>query len=414
VTDAELGRFLLALVSLLTLALLFGRLAERIAVPPVMGEIAAGLLLGPSILGLVLPGVHAWLFTAFPAQGALLASFYWMGLILLMFVAGFRVQREMAAEDRRTVLVLLAASLTLPMLGGWYLTEIMDAGRMIAPGAPPHAFHLVLAIAAAVTSIPVISRIFLDLGLMETRFAKVILMTATLQDLVLWTALAIATGIASGKAADQAGLGQVIATTVVFMGVAVVAGPALLTRMGRRAPIRSDTPALVGYALAACLALATIASLLHINVIFGALAAGIIVGALPHHRLKDAKQRISDIALWFFVPLYFAIVGLKIDLAKHFDLEQVVVFVLATSALKFASCASALRLAGRPFRACVDYGVAMNTRGGPGIVLASVALAYGVITETFFVTLVLASLLTSLFSGAWLRAAMRAGRSFDA
>lgn len=411
-SDVELGRLLLGLVSLLMMALAFGRLFERLSMPHVVGEIVGGLLLGPSLLGLFLPDVHAWIFKAFPAQGALLAAFYWIGLILLMFVAGFRVQRELTSGDWRSVSVMLISSIVFPMLGGWYLTLLIDQSRMMAPGANPLSFHLVLAIGTAVTSIPVISRIFLELNLMSTRFAKVVLMTATLQDLVLWTALAIATGLNTGRSADGARLGIVIATTVFFIGLSIVLGPPLLRWMGRHMPIKRDTSALVGYALLVCFALTAVASLLEINVVFGALVAGIVVGTLPAKQLDDVKQRISDVALWFFVPIYFAIVGLRIDLPNQFDLQMVVVFILVSSALKFLSVGIALRFAGKPWLTAINYGVAMNTRGGPGIVLASVALAFQIITESFFVTLVMASIVTSLFTGVWLRILVRRGYSF--
>jgi len=413
-TDAELSRLLLGLVCLLTLALGFGRLFERLLMPPVVGEIAAGLLLGPSVLGLALPDAYAWLFKSSPIQEALLSTFYWVGLILLMFVAGFRVQRDFTRNDRQIVAVMLFSSIVLPMLGGWHLTLLLDPLRMMSPEANPLAFHLILAIGTAVTSIPVISRIFIDLDLINTRFAKVVLATATLQDLVLWTVLAIATGIASGQDTKEDFLIQTVVTTLVFLGISVILGPPLLSWIGRWMPIRRDTPALVGYTLLVCFALAAAASLLRINVIFGALIAGIVIGTLPHDRFAEVKQRISDIALWFFVPLYFAIVGLKIDLAWQFDLNLTVVFVLASSALKFGSVALALLLIGKPLATSVNYGIAMNTRGGPGIVLASVAHAYGIINDTFFVTLVLASILTSLFTGAWLRWVVRRGHSFDA
>jgi Kef-type K+ transport system membrane component KefB len=411
-TDIELSRLLLGLVCLLTLALGLGRLFERLSMPSVVGEITAGLLLGPSVLGFVFPDIHEWLFKAFPIQEALLSAFYWVGLILLMFVAGFRVQREFALGDRRTIAIVLISSIALPMLGGWHLTLLLDTSRMMNSTADPLAFHLVLAISVAVTSIPVISRIFLDLNLINTRFAKIVLMTATLQDVVLWIVLAIATGIASGQDAKGMPLVQAVVTTLVFLGLSVVLGPPLLTSIGRWLPIRRDTPALVGYTLLVCFALTAAASLLHINVIFGALIAGIVIGTLPHDRFAEVKQRISDVALWFFVPLYFAIVGLKIDLARQFDLGLTVVFLLASSALKFGSVALALRLTGRPLSTSIDYGIAMNTRGGPGIVLASVAHAFGIINDAFFITLVLASILTSLFTGAWLRWAIRRGHDF--
>lgn len=412
-TDVELGRLLVALVSLLVVALFFGRLFERLAMPLVIGEIVGGLLLGPTVLGYVYPELHAWLFRAFPTQQALLAAFYWIGLILLMFVAGFRVQRELSREDRMLVGAILAASLVFPLIGSLLIVALIDAATMMHQGANKTSFYLVLAIGTAVTSIPVISRIFIDLKLIQTRFAKVILATATIQDLVLWTLLAIATGLNAAPTVDGTKIVTVAVTTLLFIAISLALGPALLKWLGRRLPLRMETAPLVGYVLLVCFALTAAASLLQINVVFGALMAGVVIGALPHDKLAEVKQRISDVALWFFVPIYFAIVGLMIDLPNQLDWTMAAIFILISSALKFLAVALTLALIGKPVLTAVNYGVAMNTRGGPGIVLASLALAFNIITESFFVTLVLASIVTSLFSGVWLRWMVRRGFSFD-
>jgi Kef-type K+ transport system membrane component KefB len=408
-TDVELGRLLFAVVTLLLMALGCGRIFERFAMPHVIGEITGGLLLGPTVLGHFAPDAYKWVFKAFPNQTALLSAFYWLGLVLLMFVSGFRIQRELTRSDQRSVVIILIFSVVIPMLGGWHLTALIDSASMMNPKANPLAFHLVLAIAAAVTSIPFISRIFLDLGLMGTRFARIVLMTATLQDMVLWTALAIATGLDLGRTPDAGQIATVIATTIGFIGFAVVLGPPLLLWLGRRMPLHRDPSAYIGYALAVCFALTAIASLLSINVVFGALLAGVVIGSLPHEPLAQAKQHITDLAVWFFVPIYFAVVGQKIDLPNQFDLWLTVAFIVASSALKFLSVATALRFTGKPLITAINYGVAMNTRGGPGIVLASVALEFNIITEAFFVTLVLASVITSLFTGTWLRWMLKRG-----
>lgn len=412
-TDAELGRLLLGLVCLFAAALVCGRLFERLGMPQVIGEIVGGLLLGPSALAIVAPEAYRWLFDAFPAQGALFSAFYWIGLILLMFVAGFRVERKFSRDDQFTIAIMLASSTVLPMAGGYWLTLVLDTQRLMHPGANPLSFHLVLAIATAVTSIPVISRIFLDLGLMQTRFAKIVLTTATLQDLLLWTVLAVSTGLNVSRAAAPTQIGWVVAMTLAFVVLSVALGPALLVWIGRTLPLRRDTSALVGYALAVCFALAAAASIMEINIVFGALMAGLIVGSLPGARVGEVKQRIADVALWFFVPIYFAIVGLKINLPMQFDLATTVIFIVASSLLKFVSVAIVLKLVGKPLHIAIDYGISMNTRGGPGIVLASIALAFNIITETFFVTLVLASIVTSLITGLWLRAALQRGHDFS-
>jgi Kef-type K+ transport system membrane component KefB len=331
-----------------------------------------------------------------------------------MFVAGFRIQRGLFQDDRLTVMIMLVAGVLFPMLGAWAIASLIDVTTMMAANANPTSFHLVLAISTAVTSIPVISRIFIDLNLIHTRFAKVVLTTAILQDLFLWTLLAVATGLNAGASVSGVHLGTVVVTTIFFIALSAVLGPPLLMWFGRRIPITGDASPLLGYAMVMCFAITAVASLLGINVVFGALMAGVLIESLPREPLAEVKQRISDVTLWFFAPIYFAMVGLKIDLPNHFDWRMAFLFIALSSMFKLLSVALALRIAGKPMPMAINYGVVMNTRGGPGIVLASVALAFNIITESFFTTLVLASILTSLLSGGWLRRMVRNGCAFDA
>jgi Kef-type K+ transport system membrane component KefB len=398
-TDAELARFFLALVLVLSAALAGGHAFERLKLPRVVGEIAGGVVLGPSLLGLVAPAAQSWLFAGFGAQAALLSAFYWLGLVLLMFTAGFRLQADAGAEGRRMVLALVLGAVAAPFAFGFAAAPLVaDAARGDAL-----AFRLVMGIGAAVTSIPVIARIFLDLGLMESRFARDVVAAATLQDLLLWVVLAVATAIQHGQAASPLDLGIVAAVTVAFAALSLVLGPSLLRFAGRVGVRKFSEASLTGYALLVCLVFVAAASLLSINVVFGALVAGLVIGRFPSPHLAPVKQRIADIAIWFFVPIYFALVGLKLDLAHAFDWVLALGFVAATTAVKLAGVMLAAKAAGAAWGRALDYGVAMNTRGGPGIVLASVALAAGIVDERMFTALVLASILTSLATGIWFR-----------
>ncbi|MGH6662295.1 MAG: cation:proton antiporter, partial [Rhodospirillales bacterium] len=152
-----------------------------------------------------------------------------------------------------------------------------------------------------------------------------------------------------------------------------------------------------------CFLLVAVASLLSVNLVFGALVAGMVVGAVPNNEFTAVKERISDISVGLFVPIYFALVGLKIDLPNDLDIGFTLGFIMVSSAIEIGCVVIGARLIGRNMLTSVNFGFAMNTRGGPGIVLASIALGAGIINETFYVTLVLAALLTSLFSGMWFR-----------
>ena len=299
----------------------------------------------------------------------------------------------------RIIPALVVGSLTLPPAFGYASAPLFAGSRT----GDPLAFQLVMAIAVAVTSIPVVSRIFLDVGLMHTAFARNIIAAATVQDLVLWTLLAVATAVQRGDATDTAGMARLISVTGVFVLVSLFLAPALVRTVRRRFFGKFSDASLTGYSILLCLMFVAAASLLEVNIVFAALLAGLVMGRFSSRHLIVVKERIADIAIWFFVPIYFALVGLRLDLAHEFDAALTLMFIAASTIVKLASCALAARAAGTPWARALDYGVAMNTRGGPGIVLASVAHAAGIIDARMFTALVLASILTSLATGIWLR-----------
>jgi Kef-type K+ transport system membrane component KefB len=398
-SDPELARFFLSLVFLLVGALGGGHMFERLKLPRVIGEIVGGIALGPSMLGLVSPEAHKWLFAGFPAQGALLSAFYWLGLVLLMFTAGFKMPAEGVGGSGRIILALVVGALVVPFACGYAGAPLFADTRT----GDAFAFKLVMGIAVGVTSIPVISRIFLDLGLMNSSFARNIIGAATIQDLILWSMLAIATAVQHGDAADAGGIGRVIAVNLAFVLVSLFVAPAVAREVRRRVFGKFSEASLTGYTMLLCLVFVAAASLLKVNIVFAALLAGLVVARFPSRHLAAVKQHIADISIWFFVPIYFALVGLRLDLAHQFDGSLTLFFIVASTAIKLVSCTVAARSAGADWARAFDYGVAMNTRGGPGIVLASVAFAAGIIDGRMFTALVLASILTSFATGLWLR-----------
>jgi Kef-type K+ transport system membrane component KefB len=397
--DSELARFFLSLVLLLVGALGGGLVFERLKLPRVIGEIVGGIALGPSALGLVSSEAHKWLFAGFPAQGALLSAFYWLGLVLLMFTAGFKMQAEGMGRSGSIIPALVVGALVIPFACGYAGAPLFADTQ----AGDAFAFKLVMGIAVGVTSIPVISRLFLDLGLMNSPFARNVIGAATIQDLILWSMLAIATAVQHGDAADAGGIGRVIAVNLAFVLASLFFAPAVARAIRRRVFGKFSEASLTGYTMLLCLVFVAAASLLKVNVVFAALLAGLVMARFPSRHLAPVKQHIADISIWFFVPIYFALVGLRLDLAHQFDGPLTLFFIVASTAIKLVSCTIAARAAGADWARAFDYGVAMNTRGGPGIVLASVAYAAGIIDERMFTALVLASILTSLATGLWLR-----------
>jgi Kef-type K+ transport system membrane component KefB len=162
----------------------------------------------------------------------------------------------------------------------------------------------------------------------------------------------------------------------------------------------------VAFQLVVVIAMSGACLLLSIVPLFGAFVAGIIVVTASGERAQTARFEIGNFSLGLFIPIYFAIVGLQLDLVDHFDVLFFVVFLLFACLVKSASVYAGARLGGEPRRSAVNLAMAMNARGGPGIVLASTAFGAGIIDERFYTTLVMLAIVTSLIAGTWLQRAM--------
>lgn len=407
--NLELSRVFIALASLLLSAHFFGYLFQRFSLPRVIGEIFGGALLGPSVLGYFLPQVHHWIFNAVEAEGKLISIVYWFGLVLLMFISGFELQKSFDQKDKKIIIVTLLGSTIIPFAAGWMAPSFYDFSPYLGPKANMLALKIIIGITVAITSIPVISKIFIDLGIIHTSFAKVVLATATLHDIVLWVALAIATGLVSTAALSISGITSTVLITLIFFGFILYIVPrwtSLINGLRYNLLIKSSTS---GYILFICFFFSALASVLEVNIVFGAFLAGIVVGAMPHDRFEKAKEHIKDISLAFFIPIYFAVIGLKLDLIYHFDLRFFLGFLLFATTIQALGTLLSLKLAKEDWLSSFNIAVAMNARGGPGIVLATIAFDLGIINQTLFVTLVLIALVTSLIAGYWFRYVLSKG-----
>jgi Kef-type K+ transport system membrane component KefB len=401
--NLELGRLFFAIVLLLLAAHTFGYLFQRLKLPRVIGEIFGGVLLGPTLLGNYFPYAADWIFNGFQTEGKLISMISWLGLVLLMFISGFEVQKSFDQKDRRIIVVTLLGSTIIPFLAGWLAPSFYDFSPYLGSKSNLLALKIVVGIAVAVTSIPVISKIFIDLNIINTAFAKIVLATATLHDVVLWIALAIATGLVSTQATSLAGITVTVLITIVFLAISLLVMPHLIrfsNGLRYNYLLRSSTS---GYVMFVCLLFSAVASVLEVNIVFGALLAGMVIGAMPDDQFAKAKEHIRDISLAFFIPVYFAVIGLRLDLIHHFDILFSLRFLLFATTFAVLGTLIALLLAREDWLSSFNIAVAMNARGGPLIVLATVTLELGIINHTFFVTLILIALATSLLAGSWFR-----------
>jgi Kef-type K+ transport system membrane component KefB len=408
VSNSALTSVLFVLLLLVGLAQVFGWVFVKLRQPRVVGEIVAGTVLGSAVLGRI-PSV-AHFITGVEHQGNILDFIYWMGLLLLMFLAGAETQQLFTHEERREVGWLTIVGTGLPFVLGLIFAPWIIRPSLAGPNGNRISLTIILAVGVAVTSVPVVSKIFADLRILHTRFARLVLGVAVLEDIVLWLALAIAT-TAAGKAPLQSrAMALHLAATVIFF----ILGLTLLPRAIKRVN-KSDFNVLakhqpVSYSIAVLLGYCALAGALDVSLVFAAFLAGFAVVHKKRKLFAEALDAISKVAFAFFIPVYFAIVGLKLDLVRGVSVSMLVLFIAATCAVKILSVSLAGRLAGFRGLDLLNLAITTNARGGPGIVLASVAFDAGIISSTFYTTLVVAAVVTSQMAGVWLERVLRSGR----
>jgi Kef-type K+ transport system membrane component KefB len=335
-----------------------------------------------------------------------------------MFVSGASVRGVLRKENRRPTAWIVALGVPLPFLAAISLAPLLPLDAFMGPAESKPALVLVLAIATAVTSIPVIAKIFYDLGILHTRFAGLMLGAAVLEDILLWGVLAIATAIASGTvAAGSGGVAGAVSlhllTNVGYVVLAMTVLPAILRRAGRSRwnIVAAHSP--IAWIMVVFLGYVSAAAAFDVTLAFAAFLAGFgIVGGVSNsegQRFRVPIDAITHVATAVFIPVYFAIVGYRLDFTRGFSPLVFLGFLFGSSLVVLISKGLAARLAGFHGLEIVNIALTCNARGGPGIVLASVALDAGIINAPFFTTLVLAAVLTSQACGAWLDFVLRRG-----
>ena len=406
-STSDLTSILLVLLLLVGLAQLLGYLFVKLRQPRVVGEIVAGIVLGPALMGR-LPSASR-LMEAATHQGNVLNFVYWLGLLLLMFLSGAETHQLFSREERRQVGWLVIVGTGIPFVLGLTLGPWLIRPALAGPNGNRISLIIILAVGVAVTSVPVVSKIFADLNILHTRFARLILGVAVLEDIVLWMALALATAMAGKTVLNPRQMSYHLITTIGFFALGLTIVPRVIKRINKSRFNVFAQQSPVAYAIAVLLGYCVIAGALDVSIVFAAFLAGFAVVHKKRRLFAEALDAIGKVSFAFFIPVYFALVGLKLDLIRGFSLWMITAFILGSCIVKILSVSLAGRFAGFRGLDLLNLAITTNARGGPGIVLASVAFEAGIISPKFYTTLVLAAVLTSQAAGAWLDYVLRKG-----
>ncbi|MGB7543816.1 MAG: cation:proton antiporter [Burkholderiales bacterium] len=403
-TEALLFFILLQLAVIVVMARLAGEIAVRLSQSRAVGEIIAGLLLGPSLFGLLFPGVFHYVFRSAPPEPMTILS--QVGLILLMFQIGleFDFSHLTAQRNRSAVLRIATTGLLLPFALGVAFGRF--SAPFLAPGINLLGYSLFVGTAFSITALPILGRILMELGLTRTRLGVIAISAAAAIDVAGWLMLAVVTALTVAAFSAAA-----FAVKLVLIGVYIAVcwwgvRPLLLWLLARSDVTAGKlSPNLVGILLGMIFLSGMATYSLGIFAIFG----GFMLGVLLHDRpafVHAWRDKVGSFVLVFFLPIFFTYTGLRTDVNALDSLELwgwcALLIALATAG-KFGACYWAARRSGLDSRESKAIGIMMNTRALMELVVLNIGLDLGVIPPGVFTMLVIMAIVSTVVTTPALR-----------
>ncbi|MCU0879725.1 MAG: cation:proton antiporter [Pirellulaceae bacterium] len=405
----QLGIMLVALALLIGAARILGELARRLHQPAILGELLAGVILGPTVLGALAPQVQAMLFPASGPNATVLEGIGSLAIVLFLLVAGMEVDLSIVWRQGRTALKVGTLGTLIPFAIGLGGAALMPTALGRQVDADPLIFVLFLATAVAISALPVIAKTLMDLDLYRTDLGMVVVSAAIFNDLLGWTTFAVILGLLGSSSAGL-GIGTTLVLTGLYAGLMLTVGRWLMHRAIPFLQAYTHYPGgVLGFAVTIGLLGAAFTEFIGIHAVFGAFIAGVALGD-SSHLSERTRVMIDEFVSFIFAPVFFASIGLKVNFITHFDVSVVLLILGLTIGGKLLGAVAGARWGGFASRERWAVGYAMIATGAMGIILGTMALEAGIIRQRLFVAIVVTAIVTSGLSGPLIRRTLAARR----
>ena len=389
-------RFFLQLAFIVATCRVVGLLAKRVGQPQVVAEMIAGVLMGPSLFGLFMPGLQAYLFPK--ASMSIIYAVSQVGLVLYMFLIGLEFQVDLIRQRLRSAATVSAAGILLPFaLGGVISTLLIRNHSFFTEGVTRWQAALFMGAAMSITAFPMLARIIYERGLTGTSLGTLALAAGSMDDAAAWCVLAIVLASFSGNAAIAI---FAIGGGVLYALLILLAGKPLLRRLGERAERQGSVSGrMLAFVLMLLMICAWYTDAIRLYAVFGAFILGT---AMPRGVFaRDVQRLLEPLTTNFLLPLFFVYSGLNtsIGLVNSKAMWIVVLFILLAACFgKGIGCWLAARLNGETNRDALAIGTLMNARGLMELIILNIGLERGIITPTLFTIMVIMAIVTTLMA----------------
>ncbi len=399
---ADVVHLLMQLGIMLIMGRILAEVARKFKQPAVIGEIIAGVLLGPTVLGMIQPEWFAALFPVPSGAGTVLSGMVQVAVVMLLFIAGLEVDLHIVWQQGRQAIATSFFGLIIPFFIGFVFPYLFPEFFGIADIHARLVFALFMGTAMAISALPVIVRILMDLNMFKSRMGLLVVASAMLDDLIGWMIFSVILGMI-GKGGSSMSVWNTALLTLVFAGLMLTVGRGLLNRFLPWVNRKLAWPGgVLSVSLALCFFAAAFTEYIGIHAIFGAFIMGVALGDSEHFS-ERAKEIVHQFINNIFAPLFFVSIGLRVNFFTNFDLMLTVTIIFIAFAGKIVGAGIGTRLGGFSWKESLAAGFGMNARGAMEIILGLIALENGLINEKVFVSLVIMALVTSMTSGPLMR-----------
>lgn len=391
---------------LLATARLLGEVAQRLRQPSVVGELLAGIVLGPSLLSGLVPAAGQWLVPQTPVQGHLLEVLSLLGTLFLLFITGLETDLTLIRRHARTAIGVSLGGIVVTFSSGFALGQLLP-DDLLVDSSRRLVFALFLATAMSISAIPVIAKVLMDMNLLRRDVGQTILAAGMSDDTTGWILLSIVSGLASGSAVNAGTIAKAVGSVAVFMLVSFTVVRWLIRKtlpLAQNYLISRDK--VLSLLVVGMFGWAAVTQGLGLEAPLGAFVLGILFGQ-TNSLSEELTERLHSVALGIFTPIFFAVSGLKVDLRQLLQprLALLAVTVIAVACVgKIVGTYLGARLIGRRDHwTALSYGAGLNARGAMEIIIATIGLSLGILSQSMFSIIVLMAMVTSLMAPTALR-----------